>query len=454
MVSPRDPSLAELLATIQEQAKLIVAQEKRIEELERLLTEKSRRDPPSFVKPNRRAKPPGDPEPRKKRCENHARKLEPSTEEVIHAVERCPDCGRKLTGGWEQRRRQVIDIPVGPYVVRDHVILRRHCGVCRRDHTPKPDLSGEVLGRSRVSIRIMALVAHLRTACRLPVESIQELLRALYKLSLSVGEITGILHRVAKRGQAVHDGLLAEIRASSVVHADETGWREDGINGYLWTFSTPTVRWFTRTQTRGSIVPLEVLGEGFAGTVVADFYSGYSPLVCRKQRCWVHLLRDLKKLAEEHPEEAAVGAFCEGIRKLYDQAIGYWQAQLAVPGPAPLSLRRKRQQARGKLERAIMKLARPHLKRPRDPCRILAERIERFRWQLFVFVEDPEVPSENNAAERALRPSVIARKISGGTRSRAGSDTVAVLRTLYETWRLRKLPAFDACRQLLADTAL
>jgi hypothetical protein len=132
------------------------------------------------------------------------------------------------------------------------------------------------------------------------------------------------------------------------------------------------------------------------------------------------------------------------------RVVAYRAAQLAVPDPVPLPLRREREKVRKKFERAIMKLARPHLKSRTDPCHVLAKRIQKFLWELFVFVEDPEVPPENNAAERALRPSVIARKISGGTRSARGSDTMAVLRTLFATWSLRGLRTLDTCQALLA----
>lgn len=467
MVSPRHPELAELLAKIDEQAQELSSQalvieelrgelaaaEERIAELEARLGEGGKRKPPEYVKANRPEKASGARRERKKRTENHARRVEPATEEVVHAEETCSRCGHKLSGGWVHRRRQVIDIPVVPYIVREHVVMRRRCGVCGKIATPKLDLSGEVVGKSRVTINVMALVAYLRTECRLPLKAIQGLLASVYKLPLSIGEITRIVQTVAERARSEYERLREEVRSSSVVHIDETGWREDGINGYVWGFSTPTVRWFVRERSRGSAIPIGVLGAEYQGTVVADFYSGYSPLLCRKQRCWVHMLRDLKELEEKHEGNAEVAEFRARIRELYDQAIAYREAQLAVEGEVPLHLRRARRKTRSGFEREIMKLARPHLKRARDPCRVLSERIERFRWELFVFVEDPAVPPENNAAERTLRASVVARKISGGTRSPVGSDTMAILRTVFGTWTVRGTQTLQACRQLIASPA-
>jgi uncharacterized small protein (DUF1192 family) len=408
---------------------------------------------PSWVKANRRRKADEGSKKRKKRKENHSRKCEPATEEVFHAVEVCPDCGRTLHDGWEHRRRQVIDLPRQPYVVRDHVVIRRHCGVCRKDHVPKLDLSSEVVGKSRVSIRIMGLVAFLKTECRMSLSSIQRLLKSLYGLSLSVGELTGLLHRVAEEGREQYEDLREEVRSSAVVHADETGWREDGINGYLWAFLTKAVQFFVRDQSRGSAVPLAVLTEHFAGILVSDFYSGYGPLPCAKQRCWVHLLRDLKALEEEYPESKSIATWRSNIRTLYKKAVAYRERQLAFDGPVSFGVLDQRRKTRDRFEEALLKLAEPYLDNHDDPRRVLAGRMRKFLFQLFVFLEHPNVAPDNNYAERSLRPAVMARKMSGGTRSAKGSETMAILKTLFGTWELRGLKSLDACHTLLAQTA-
>jgi len=95
-----------------------------------------------------------------------------------------------------------------------------------------------------------------------------------------------------------------------------------------------------------------------------------------------------------------------------------------------------------------MKLCRPYLKSER-PQRVLCERVERFLPELFVFVADPRVPSDNNAAERAIRPQVIARKVSGGTRTGEGSTTKGTLASVFGTWIARGLNPFSACLSLL-----
>ena len=210
-----------------------------------------------------------------------------------------------------------------------------------------------------------------------------------------------------------------------------------GISGYIWSFSTGRVRYFVYRQSRSGQVAKEVLGELFDGVVVSDFYCGYSVLLTRHQRCWAHFYRDLKKLVDANPSDAAVGQWVDRVMSIYKQAKEFSSDE-----------ERFRVRQRELFEQASLELARPYFKSDK-PQRILAERIERFLPELFVFVEDPRVPSENNAAERAVRPAVIARKISGGTRSAKGSPTKAVLMSLFGTWLVRGQDTMQMCRQML-----
>jgi transposase len=458
MVTPRTLELAEALAVIEAlrgeltSARAELAELRgRVAELEAELAQARKPGPPGFVKPNGPRKAAGEKKRRRKRSGNYARRVEPCTEEVLHAVERCPDCGRKLRDGWEHDRRQVIDLPEVRYIVRDHVRIRRHCGVCGKDFVPKLDLSGEVVGQHRVSVRVMALAAYLRTERRMPLSGIGEVFEVLYGLHLSIGELTRLCAEVAELGREAYEALVAELRSSPVVHADETGWREDGQNGWLWVFLTPKLQLFHRDARRASAIPMEMLGEDFGGIVVSDFLSSYGPLTCEKQRCWVHLQRALRELEETHPEHVGVAKWRAQIRALYAQAAAYREKELAYHGDRTMPLLTARRKARRQFERALMKLARPYLKNKDDPRNILAKRIEQFQFELFVFVEHPEVPPENNAAERGLRPSVIFRKICGGTRSERGSVTMATLRSLFGTWRLQGKHPLQACLRLLAS---
>lgn len=390
---------------------------------------------PAWVKANRPERRKKD---RKKRQKSFARLRETPTEIVEHALDICPDCGRKLTGGTVHHSRQVIEIPIAPVRVIEHRAIARYCGVCHKVHMPKLDLAGQVIGTHRMGIRLMSLVSYLHTVGRMPVERIQKLLESLYGLHLGLGEISKVLQKVASIGKPEVEKLLHAVRGSPAVNADETGWREDGVNGYIWSFSTPGVRYFVRNRSRSGQVAKDVLGEDYEGVVVSDFYCGYNVLFGRHQRCWVHLLRDLRALVEANPEKRGVAIWAGKVKAVYARAKAF-----SSDGS------KARHKQRIAFEEELFRLARPHLKRD-VPQRILSERIEEFLPELFVFVECPEVPSENNAAERAIRPAVTARKVSGGTRSAKGSEARTALMSLFGTWLLRGEDALRSCQRMLS----
>ena len=380
---------------------------------------------------------------RKKREHSFARHKLEATHLTYHAFDECPDCGRKLSDGHEKWRHQVLEIPQVKLKITDHVFVERYCGVCKKRWTPDPTdvLAGVVVGRRSIGIGAMSLICHLKTVCRVPIGQIRKLLDTLWGLRISAGQIVEILHDVADMGKPVYESLLKEVRGSPVVHADETGWREDGVNGYIWSFSSPVVRYYTYRHSRGSVVPKEVLSEEFVGVLVADFYAAYNFYDGVKQRCWVHLGRDLDALVEKNPDLPETALWVDKVMELYHRAKDSTKREYT-------ELERSR--LKTSFEQELLSLCRPYVGVKSAPERVLAERMTGFISELFPFVANPEIPSENNAAERAIRPAVVARKISGGTRSEKGSKTMSTLRSLFETWGLRGHNTIEACREMIA----
>jgi transposase len=320
------------------------------------------------------------------------------------------------------------------------VLIARRCGACGRIHLPKLGSDDGVIGKQRVGPRLMSLIATLAIAKRMPHRSIQRLLESLYGVHISLGEISEILHKVAGFARTTVQWILQQIRGSPHAHCDETGWREDGINGYLWSLSTKLLRYFHLECSRAGAVVRKLLGLCFGGVLVCDFYGGYNWYGGPIQRCWVHFLRDLKKLIEAHPDN-------EDVRKWVEQVKSVYKA-------AKLTCRRGfgesvRVMLRQKLETKLFGLAEPYLRNDSAPQRVLAERIERHLGEFFTFVQYPGCPSGNNAAERAIRPAVIARKVSGGTRSEDGSRTRTTLMSVFGTWTLQREDLLKACTDMI-----
>jgi hypothetical protein len=289
----------------------------------------------------------------------------------------------------------------------------------------------------------MAMIATLREEGRLPIDQIQWLLHAFYGLELSEGEIAAILRAVAEHGGKRVAEIRETVRSSPVVHGDETTWREDGQNGYFWSFSTAQASYFTYRHSRSGDVVEEVMGYAPNTTITCDFYGAYNRHHGPLQRCWGHLLRAIHDLKAHYPDDEELQAWGKAVHALYLEACALRER---LRGAA---WGRRWRAARG-LERDLLTLCAPYLQRD-VPQRVLCQRCQRFIGQLFHFVVDLRVPPDNNAAERAIRPLAVSRKISGGTRSAQGSETKGILASLFSTWRLQGLNPFIACRQLLAS---
>jgi hypothetical protein len=401
----------------------------------------------------------------------------------VHAYGHCPSCAAALAGGTVKRTREVIELIPGRVEVTAHVYVERRCPRCQGRWLPAPGLGGQVVGQGRLGVGLLSLIATLREELRLPIERIQWYLHAVHGLALSVGAIVAASATLATRAAPLVARIQADIRAGPVVHADETGWRQDGANGYAWTFSTPTERLFVRGSRERAVLET-TMGAAYGGVLVSDFYAAYTSYAGRHQYCWAHLLRDVDELVGKHRRDAGVRGWADAVHRLYRRAV-------TVTATDPIA----RRAARQRCEAALSALIAPYLTGAGDaappsepttatadavpaapasasapaavppaaatapptaavgpdaPPAALCRRMERHLGELFVFVEDPAVPPTNNAAERTLRHLVVSRKISGGTRSDEGTTTKTRLATLFGTWRLQGLDPLAQCRQLLA----
>jgi transposase len=252
----------------------LTAAHRRIEELE-----KQKTPPPAFAKAHVKKPPADQKQPRKKRAaqHNHGRRREAPTRIVEHRMVSCPQCASRLGGISIARRRQVIEIPPpAPVEVTEHVVYHGWCSECGKWREAGLDVSAEVMGQGRLGVKITSLIAYLRTVMRLPVRQIRVYLKTLHGLSISVGEIVEVTHRLKHEMQSTLTALKQAIRASPAVQADETSWREDGRNGYIWSVSTPTVRYYEYHHSRGHEVVEALLGTDFQGVLGSDFYAAYN----------------------------------------------------------------------------------------------------------------------------------------------------------------------------------
>ena len=417
-------------------------------ELDSLKSDNKKKDPPHWVKKNTEKKVTGE---RKKRLGGFSRKCSDIPDvEIKHYLDHCPDCNHKLTGGWEESRKEQIVFPTTSVKYVQHISYSRKCGICGRICTSKPDPNEHgIVGRHRIDANGMSIISYLATVCRIPLATIRQILLWMYNIKISVGEITNILHSVASKGKKEYEKLRDEIRGSPYVHMDETGFREKGQNGYVWVAVTDLVRYYMRDRSRSGLIPKSILGEGYSGTVICDGYSAYNIIYCLLQRCWVHILRNGKELLKKNPDNKELEVWFNGIHEIYKSAcdrkkeVGYSD----IPEYRREIIRLEYEE---RIMQHVSKMSSSSIK---SIC-TYADFFKKHQPELFVFMQYIEVISENNPAERAIRPLVISRKISGGTRSEKGTETKMILVSLFETLKIRNFNQITAIKQMLLGQPL
>jgi len=341
---------------------------------------------------------------------------------VLIPVEICPHCGgRNLSDVQEVRERTVEDIPICKPVVTKYRIERRYCRDC------KCIVENEVQGalpRARLGLRLMLMVTWLKIGLRMTEEAIPKVMYASFGIKISEGEVTSILSQVATAFGPYYNQLIQDIRNAPARNMDETPWRVDGENAYLWAFITRGEALYVIASSRSHDVPLNVLGSKPHGVDIHDRFSAYETLARKtgnrpQQVCWAHILADSKELEQFHGEEGAI--IHRALKKTFEEAMKFNHKGTAD------DVKRLFHTMKFRLERQYSS----------SHCRKFVENLLKYEDQLFVFVTNPDVDATNNAAERGLRHSVVARKISGGTRSNRGSEIYQTLISVVHTLRRR-----------------
>lgn len=233
--------------------------------------------------------------------------------------------------------------------------------------------------------------------------------------------LLGIFNRVAELLKPARERLLGLIRSADFAQGDETGWRNDGMNGWAWVFIAGNAVVYACAGTRGSVVAKEAL-KGFRGLYLSDRYAGYAFLALRAF-CLEHLRRDALKAAEENPKSGECRAFAEAIVPVLKEIMGLRRRF----GGDPKAYRRAATDAARRLHGIVMRPARhPDVQKLQDVFR--DARLQCWQWLV-----GPEVPAENNRSEREVRPLATARKSSHGSQSDRGAGTRGVFMSVLHT---------------------
>ncbi len=353
--------------------------------------------------------------------------------ERVAALERCPHCRVRLVARG-LRRRTVVDIEP----VKTHTTVfqleRKRCPKCGRSFEGRP---AGVLPKSLYGNRLLAYVTAQHYLHGNTLGQIER------QTAIGCGALVQALRQVALRLESVPGALAEEYRKASVKHADETGWRTDGQNGYAWIFATRQLSLFRFRKSRSASVPAEVFGpKRLPGVLVVDRYHGYNKSPCALQYCYAHLKRDLESIEKDFPDNPEIASFVKSLAPALSQAMSLRTLGLS----RPLFLRQAATIKRRIIAIVHRQANHPAIRKIQDIFRLNSHRL--YHW-----ARDPTIPAENNLAERDLRPLVIARKVSFGSQSEAGARSREILMSVLHTLKKRGRDPAAALQETLDQLA-
>jgi len=281
---------------------------------------------------------------------------------------------------------------------------------------------------------------------------VQEIFRDLFGLTFVAASAVGFDRQAVVKGAAIYEDLREKIKASALIHADETSWRNDGRGHYAWYAGNPHLAFFHIDRHRSTEVAQYLLGSSFEGILVTDRYAAYNGVHAKaRQACLGHLITQAKEITREllliKDCDSKAEVFCAGIATFFSKAC--------ARGQELLSGARKWKQA-PRIERRLISELKKLCTDPLGykPAETLRVSLIKDHKNLFTFLRYPGVQPTNNQAEQSIRFLVIFRKIMFGTRSQSGLRTHSILPSLVLTaLRQGRNPRAFLQTLLTSDTA-
>jgi transposase len=352
----------------------------------------------------------------------------------------CPECGSKDITECSKIDEHIQEDIVLPRV--ETVLYRRHHYYCRHCKKIVSSKGRAELSKSYIGPKAKAFAAFLRYGIKISERDVKTIFEKAFNLKIVASSITGFREQLKKAGLPVYQALLQSLKESSFIHADETGWKVNGENRWLWKFSNKKVCISHIDKSRGSKVVEEVLGKKYDGVLISDFLSAYNKVITKaKQRCLVHILRDLRKVIEYWNDDRQVLGYCKHLKDIFEDAITLHREYLDRAWDERFYRKRK-----------LLTEEMRDFSFPNPNKRILkrfTKRLNRHKEELLTFLYEKGIDYHNNHIEQQIRPDVILRKITFGNRSDKGVENHNVLTSILQTTKLNNLDPLATLQKIL-----
>lgn len=370
---------------------------------------------------------------------------------AVPAPKTCPRCGRGGLLPVEQLQEHVQeDILLEPRTVAVRYIHAQvYCPTCGdKVWAPGP---GELPG-SYIGPAAKATAIYMRYELNLPDRKISRFFAEFFGLKFVPASAYGFERQAVRRGLPLYEDVRQKIRALPVAHGDETSWRHEGDNYFVWYGGNEQVAFFVLAPDRSGQTAQSIFGEHFAGVLVSDAYAGYNAVHPRDwQSCLFHIKKKAKELEQElallkgKAADLPAGQFCRQVQGWVHDACQAHRRLCRRPWRAKAA-RREGRALRRQL-RAVCATPLRYARAEKFRQRLLGPE----QKHLLTCFRRPQVPPTNSQAERSMRPVVLLRHVVHCTRSPKGLENHSVLRSLFETARRQGKKPHEFFFQLLTQ---
>jgi len=361
---------------------------------------------------------------------------------AVPLPECCPHCGGEVES--KSCETQYQEEIVRRTVVRRFDITVGRCRECqRRVQGRHPLQTSDAVGVGSVQLgpEALTLAAILNKQMGLSLGHTQQVLSYGFGLEVSRGGLYRALARMARRAEPTYDGLVETARQAPVNGMDETGWKVGGRLQWLHVAVSAQVTVYAILPGRGYEQSVMILGAAYDGFLIHDGWAPYYRFrFAFHQSCLAHLLKRCREMAQIG--SLAARAFPRAVEHLLQSGLELRDRQergeISSHGMKT---------ATGKLEAKLDRILETRRRNPAN--RRLARHLEHEQLWLFTFLHCFGLDATNNAAERAIRGMVIARKVWGGSRTWEGARTHQILASVLRTCWQQGKDAFTRCVKLL-----
>jgi len=344
---------------------------------------------------------------------------------VEQTLDECPDCHHSLSACQEVTTHTQEDVMPAQAQVTLFKRYRYYCKTCQKTLTAP--YAGEEIPRGYLGPNILIQTLILKYHHGLPFNKIRELFESLSSFHVSEGALSSALYRMSEWLSVETNQILEAIQRSPEIHMDETGWKVSGVNHWLWAAVNQRLAYYKIDKSRGSKVPKKILPKDYGGVLITDFYAAYNKLPGKKQKCLVHLMREMKSCFQKD-QSVSYLKYHKQLKRIIRDALRLKERKDLLK----VSVFRKRYKRLK--ERLFVWSCRDYRN---QNLKRLAKRFLKHWLHLLTFLEHPKVDSNNNLAERMIRSHVILRNRSFQNRSQKGVRAHERLMSLLHTLKLQ-----------------